>query len=508
MSITGPGSVTAATLTAQNNMFTQLNTLSQQLSTGDASQTYSGLGSQAGLALGLSAQLSAISGYSGTTSIVGTTLSMAQTALGQLADVGNTVSQSITGQGDFALDNNGQTQIQQSAADYLDQIFSLLNTQVGGNYLFSGSAVNQPSVAGTDAILNGNGAQAGLTQLIAQRAQADGVGAQGRLDIPTVGAGSSTVTISEDTPNNTQFGFQLSGVQSSLTGATVTGPSGASQTISINLGSNLNNGDSISFDLTLPDGSTQTITLQATTNPSPGANQFTIGANADATAASLQGALSSAVTNLAATALPPASAIAASDNFFSDPPQIVNAGGPPPDYATATSLTNGTPANTVFWYTGENGSTPALQTATAQVGPSMTISYGMRATEPAIVSLVANVAALAATTYSASDPNAQASYEALCEKVQTNLGGQSGTQSISDIEADIGNAQTAVQNATTLNTQTQNTVQDMLQGIEGVNQDQIGEQILSLQNTLSASMSVSARLAQLSLVNYLAPVGG
>ena len=32
-------------------MITQLNTLSQQLGTGEAAQTYSGLGSQAGLAL-------------------------------------------------------------------------------------------------------------------------------------------------------------------------------------------------------------------------------------------------------------------------------------------------------------------------------------------------------------------------------------------------------------------------------------------------------------------------
>ena len=48
----------------------------------------------------------------------------------------------------------------------------------------------------------------------------------------------------------------------------------------------------------------------------------------------------------------------------------------------------------------------------------------------------------------------------------------------------------------------------MLQGIDGVNQNQVGEQILTLQNNLSASMSVTARLAQLSLVNYLAPSAG
>jgi hypothetical protein len=49
----------------------------------------------------------------------------------------------------------------------------------------------------------------------------------------------------------------------------------------------------------------------------------------------------------------------------------------------------------------------------------------------------------------------------------------------------------------------------MVQGIEGVDQNTVGVEILNLQNSLSASMSVTARLAQLSLVNYLgAPTVG
>jgi len=498
MSITGPGSVTAANLTAQTNMFNKLTTLSQELGSGEAAQTYSGLGSQAGLALELGAQLSAINGYSNTTTSVGTTLSIAQSVLGQLSQAGSGVVQSILQQGAFTLNGNGQTTTQQTATGSLDQILALLNTQVGDNYIFSGSAVNQPSVASANDILNGNGAQQGLTQVINERLQADeGAGNNGRL---TVAGTSPTVTLSSD---GSPFGFQLTGVSSSLTGATASGPTGSPPTITVNLGSNPNPGDTISFALTLPDGSSQTITLQATTASPPGTNQFTIGADATATGTNLQAALTTAVGALAQTALPAASAIAASNNFFSDPPQIVT-----PPYSSAMTLTNGTTANTVFWYTGENGATPALQTATAQVGPSMTIAYGMRATEPAIISLVANVATLAATSYSATDPNAQANYQALCQSVVANLNGKSGTQSISDIEADIANAQTTVQNATALNTQTQNTLQDMLQGFEGVNQEQIGEQILTLQNSLSASMSVTARLAQLSLVNYLAPSGG
>jgi flagellin-like hook-associated protein FlgL len=500
MSITGPGSITAANVAAQTSMMNQLSTLSEELGSGQVAQTYSGLGSQAGLALALSAQLSDINGYTSSATTVGTTLTIAQSVLSQLGSAGSAVAQAVSQQGTFSLDNTGQTSTQESAASYLDQILSLLNTQVGGNYIFSGSAVNQPSVASASEILNGDGSQAGLTQLISQRQQADlGANGLGRL---TVGGSGLNVTLTQD---GSPFGFQLAGVNSSLTGATVGGPSGSPPTISVALGSNPNAGDTIAFNLTLPDGSSQTITLQATTNSPPGANQFTIGASPTATAANLQTALTGAIGNLAQTALPAASAIAAANDFFmSDPPQVVD--GPP--YDTATSLVSGTPANTVFWYTGENGSTPALQTATAQVGPSMSIAYGMRATEPAIASLLANVAALAATTFSASNPNAQASYQALSTSVAANLDGQPGTQSIGDIEANIANAQATVSNAATLNSQTQSTLQNMLQGIEGVNQNQIGEDILTLQNNLSASMSVTARLAQLSLVNYLAAVSG
>src|ERR1700722_1123543 len=181
MSITGPGSVTAANVTAQTNMMNQLNTLATELGTGQAAQTYSGLQSQAGLVLSLNAQLSAINGYTATTSTVNTTLNIAQSALTELGNTANTVQQEVTDRPGFNLNSTGQTTVQVAAESQLDQILSLLNTQVGSNYIFSGSAVNQPSVASTSDILNGNGAQAGLTQIISQREQADlGTGGMGR----------------------------------------------------------------------------------------------------------------------------------------------------------------------------------------------------------------------------------------------------------------------------------------------------------------------------------------
>src|SRR5262249_58701556 len=147
----------------------------------------------------------------------------------------------------------------------------------------------------------------------------------------------------------------------------------------------------IRFSLTLPDGPNQTAILQATPPPPPGANRFAIGATPSMTAGNLQAALTNAVTNLAQTALPAASAIAAANDFFnSNPPQRV--AGPP--FATATALVNGTSADTVMWYTGDSGSMPARSTAIAQVGPSITVAYGMRADEPALSNIVANIAAL------------------------------------------------------------------------------------------------------------------
>jgi flagellin-like hook-associated protein FlgL len=498
MTISGIG--TGSALAAQNaqalvNLQNKLDQLTQQLSTGQKSQDYAGLGSQAGLTVGLDAQLSALTGYGNAISLAGTNIGVVQNALSEIGSLNGAVVQAVTGSAPFTLDSNGQTTAQSGAVSQLDGILSAFNSQSGENHLFSGSAVNQPAVASTDQILNGNGAQAGLKQVIAERAQADlGTSGLGRLLIPA--AAGSTVSISDDSATS-PFGFKLAGITSNLTGA---GVSGSPPSMSVTLGSNPSNGDTIQFSLTLPDGSSQTVTLQATTASPPGANQFTINPNVNVTAGNLQAALTTAVGNLAQTALPAASAIAAANDFFnSNPPQRV--AGPPFD--TATALVNGTSANTVMWYTGDAGSTPARSTALAQVGPATTVAYGVRANEPALSNIVANVAVLAATSYAPSDPNAAASYAALTQRVSANLNGQPGMQSLSDIQAELANAQSTINNAKSVNQQTQNTLTDMLQQIEGVSSDQVGAAILTLQTNLQASMEVTGMLSQMSLVNFM-----
>jgi flagellar hook-associated protein 3 FlgL len=503
MGITGIAASIASSAQAQQNLQTQLDTLSRQLGTGQKAAVYSDLAPQAGLTVGLDAQLSALTGFNNTNTTLTTTLGIEEGALSQIGDIQSSVQSAASQNATFTLDNNGQTSLQSNAADQLDELLSVFNTQVGDNYVFSGNALNQQSVDTTDHILNGNGAQAGLTQVISERNQADlGANGLGRLVIPA--ASGSTVSVSEDVAGS-PFGFKLAGINSSLTGATVTQPTGSPKGESVTLGSNPNDGDQIEFSLNLPDGTSQTITLQATSSATPGANQFSIGANAAATAANLQTALTTAVGNLAQTQLTAASDVAAANNFFgSYPPQRV--AGPP--FNTATSLQNGTTANTVFWYTGEDSATPARQTATAQIGPSTTVNYGLRANEQAFSTVVGNIAVLAATTYSPTNTNASASYSALTNRVATNLSLQQGAQNISDVDADIANAQAAVKSAQSVNSQTANTLTDMLQSIEGVNTDQIGTEILTIQNSLAASLSTTARLSQLSLVNYLSTPTG
>jgi flagellar hook-associated protein 3 FlgL len=692
---------------------TQLDDLQRQIGTGQKADSFAGLGPQSGMAVGLAAQLSAISAYTDAMTTVGTRISIGQADLTQLASVASTVK-ATTLSPNFSIDATGQTTTQKTAQNELDQMLSLLNTQAGDRYLFSGSATNQPAVDSTDHILNGNGAQAGLRQIIAERNQADlGVNGLGRLVIPstaaklvgsgaalgpdlaavgtgtvntltpattlvaglgftagdilhisdgthtvnyvvgatdtvaqltaglsggsvnasvslsgspghlvvtapnnaeqvtltasaggdltavgfapgnqtfaptnaavaglagtltlTIGANAtttltfggttkslfdinnqlaslaggtasvdangnlsiaatspadlitvggtanplafglastsaspgSTVSVSEDVAGS-PFGFKLSTVNSTLTGTTVTGPSGSPAGISVAFGATQpNNGDTITFAVKLPDGSTEQLALQATTKSPPGANQFTIGASAAATAANFQTALTTAVGTLAHTSLSAASSMAAADNFFATdathPPLRV--AGPP--FGSATALVAGTPANTVSWYTGENGTAPPRSTATARIDSTITMSYGMRANEQGIRWLIQSVAVLAATTYQQSDPNAPGSYAALNQRVDTALAVPPGTQKIDDIEASLASAQTAMQSAGDRQKQTQNTLTNMLQQIEGIDQTQVGTEILALQTSLQASLQITAKLSQISLVNYL-PVG-
>ena len=478
------------------NMRSQFTDLQQQLSSGQKSQNYAGLGVGSGLSVSLNAQLSAISGFDNSIDMAMTRVGLAQNALTSMSSIGDSVK-SLVLEGNTTGGNADTAQL--TAQSSLQQILGMLNTQSGNGYIFSGSSPDQPSVASYDAIMNGDGTRAGLTQIISERSQADlGANGLGRL---TLGTSGSTVSVAEDAVS--PFGFKLAGVTSNLTNATVSGPSGSPASLSVNFTGAPSDGDNVTLNFNLPDGTTQNLTLTATTQSPPGDGQFTIGATPAATAANFQSALSTSLGSLAATSLKAASAVTASNDFFnadsSNPPQRV--AGPP--YDTATSLTAGTAANTVIWYTGEDGAGSARSTASARIDPNLSVSYGTRANETAIRNLVQNVATLAAVTVSPSDPNAAGLSTALGQRLSTAMSGAPGVQTISDIETELAGAQSSMNSSKSTHQQTSATLTNMLQGITGVSNEQVGAELLSLQNQMAATMQTTALLYQTSLVNYL-----
>ena len=496
MGVTGSASVVVQSLA---DLRAKLDDLQRQLGTGQTSDNYAGLGSQRSLVVGLQSQLDAAQGFDDTITMVGTRLSIAQTALTQISQSAQNV-QSILVQQDFTLGQNGQTVNQQSAQGELDSILAAVDSQDATGYIFSGLATNQAAVDSLDHIMNGNGAQAGFKQVLSERQQADGANGLGRLLIPP--PAGTVVTVSEDAAGS-PFGLKLAGVNSTLTGTIVAGPAGVPPAISVNVQTNPNAGEMLNLSFTLPDGSSENLTLTATTSNPPGANQFTIGATAAATAANLQAALTTAVSKLADTSLVAASAVAAAKDFFdtdaANPPQRVN--GPP--FNTATSLIAGTPSNTVTWYTGEAGASPARSTAIARVDPAVTISFGMRANEQGLRNVVKNVAVFAAMSFSANDPNAADQYSALTARLAANFAPSQGTQTVADIQTELVNAQTMANTAKDRHTQSTATLTDFLQKIENVSPDQVGTELLSVQTALQASLQTTAMLSKLSLINYL-----
>jgi flagellar hook-associated protein 3 FlgL len=476
----------------------QLSNLQVQLASGEKSTTYSGMGVGEGFAIAARGQLAKISGYQNTMTNVGTTISVANTVLQQIADT-STQIQNAASQQSQVLNSYGQTTGQTSAVSQLSSILSVLNTQAGNGYVFSGAATNTPPVVGIDQILNGNGAQAGLKQLINERQQAD-VGPSGLGRLVVAAPTTTSVSLAEDTAGS-PFGLKLASVTSSLpTGTTVTGPTGSPATLTVDLGTtNPNPGNQLNITFNLPDGTTQTIQLTATTNTPVPAGSFAIGATPAATAANLQTALTSSVSTLANTSLVAASALEASNNFFDSPPLRVS-GSP---LNTATSLVAGTTANTVSWYTGGNNPGGARASQVAQIGSSQTVQYGVQANEQGITSQLKAIAAYAAFSTLPSNTNASAQISALSQSVSHALSTQPGQQSISEIQTDLANVTTTIKATTALQTQTQATLQSLVSNIETVSPDEVATQILALQTSLQASYQTTSLLSQLSLVKFL-----
>ena len=315
----------------------QLNDLTTQLASGKISTTYAGQGADRGFALSLRAQVSSIDAFANTATNVNTRINVLNLALQGMANIGTSVK-SAAASSTIVLNNNGQTSGQITAQAAFSNAVSLLNSQSGDRYLFSGRTTDTAATVPADVMLAGTGMQAGLTQLINERRQADqGVGNMAHLTVSSPPATTTVTSLAED---GSSFGLKLGAVTSSLTGATVTQPTGAPPVATVDLGAvNPNDGDKIAFNFNLPDGTSETISLTATTTNPPPAGSFLIGVDTAATTANLQAALTTSIQTLGDTALVAASAIAASDNFFN--PSATITGGAANNQATVPAPNTG-----------------------------------------------------------------------------------------------------------------------------------------------------------------------
>jgi hypothetical protein len=197
-----------------------------------------------------------------------------------------------------------------------------------------------------------------------------------------------------------------------------------------------------------------------------------------------------------------ASAVQAGNEFFdtdaSHPPLRVD--GPPFD--TATGLVDGT-ADTVAWYQGDNATTDPRSTAVALGDTNLAVNYGARANEQGLTTAIKSLAVFSAMQFSASDPNGQGQYQALQQRIGAALTGGPNQQTVDDISGQLAGAQIALNNANDRHNQTNTTLQNMLQSVEGAPQEQVAAQILTLQTSLQATLQTTAMLLKTSIINYL-----
>lgn len=542
MTISGVGGRTSYIGSGILNLRSQLDTLTQQLSSGKVGNTYADLGSGASLSIALRAQITSVGAYADTATNLNTRIGVANLSLQRLVAIGSEVKgAAVSAGGNF--DNTGQTPAQKTASlDFFDSV-DMLNAKSGDRYLFSGRATDTAPVAPADQIMNGNGAAiAGLKQVIAERNAADlGVNNNGRVGT-AVGTSTTSVVITEEEPTPAPpqtaqpFGMKASAISTTIAGATVTQPvdlpatpvtipptvpaTPVQKSMSIDLnGAVPNVGDQVKVTFTMPDGTTEDIVLTASDQTPLPANSFAIGqadptavppvSASETTAANLNAALGSAMKDLANGPMVAASSIEAGDNFFDQPPMRV--GGTP--LGAATTLVAGDASNTVIWYHGEqdtaaNGA--ARGSSVSQIDTSISVQYGARADEQALRNQLQNVAVFAAV---AVDPNkltdadyaknANAQIAALSQRVAKNLADVPGQQTVQNIQADFAGAQAAIKSSTDRQTQTKAMAQTMLDSIEGINNDEVATKILALQTALQASYQTTSTLYQMSLVKFL-----
>jgi flagellin-like hook-associated protein FlgL len=384
----------------------------------------------------------------------------------------------------FSLGTDGRTIPQRTADEGLKLAIDALNQNVNGRHLFGGRVTDSAPVESYDRIMNGDATHIGLKQYIADRVTLEaGPLNDGRLGVS--GAGTAVTLTRSDA---TAYGLTLNAITSHTAGVTVTAPGGSPASGGVSFTGAVAEGTTVNVVLGLPDGTTQTLQLTATTTTPLKANQFLADADPNVAAASLRAQLGAAVT-LEAAKLPSASAIAAAKAFFAGT-----------DATPAPASASGNP---IVWYHGEDAGGGSIRpSAPVQVDAGQTVGLGVAANEGPIRDLLAGLGAFANASFADTAAD-RARYDALAEKVSVQLSPPTTAPKVSDIVTEIGGALTAMAGAKDRHDASRSILQDTVDEVENAKPEEVASAILALQTKLQASYQTTAMISRLSLVNYL-----
>jgi flagellar hook-associated protein 3 FlgL len=488
-----------------------LDDLQRQLVTQKKSETYGGLGVQRFTSLDFRAKAAEVKGYQSTITqfkIRVDQLNLGLTELNKISDDLRSAALSSS----FNPDSAGKTSGQQFSRLQFDQAVDILNTEVAGVRIYSGRSTDVRPAVDAKSILEGDSAgRAGVKQMIAERRAAD-FGIAPNVGRIIQGGAGTTATLTEDGAH--PFGFKLTAASSSsatsitvaLTPATPAPPAvpTAAGSLNFNVATNPVDGDEVRFELTMPDGSKQSVQITARTvasNPPSTAGEFIIGATPADTALNLRTSITAVLNNESVSNLSAASAKVAADAFFagstSAPPQRV-----PVPAATATTLVAGTSANTVIWYQGDDQSLSARSTSNAKIDTGQVIGVGAQANEEGIRRMLSSLAIYSTETFTSS-PADKARHQAVNDRIRSNLGQTTGVQSVQSILVEIAAANASMKSAEERHKTRLSFVETIISDVEDSNQEETASMILALQTKLQASYQTTSIISRLNLTEYL-----
>lgn len=481
-----------------NRLQQRIEELQVQLGTGQRTQTLSGLGSQRMFDIALRARLSGIEAYQHNVTTATLRLDLMDTAVSRL-DTLEAEARTSASPGGYGTGNINMINLPVLSKTRLDEVLSLLNTDVAGRYLFAGGKTDTRPVAGVNAILDGEAGRAGFRTISGERLLADrGADDLGRL---TLGRTGAVVDLAEDGAH--PFGYKLSTLSTDSTAITLTAPAGAPAALAVEFTGQPVAGQRVTLGLTLPDGTEAGITMVAVTGTPTKAGEFQIAATPDDTAANFEASLSGALAGLTGSKLVVASSFAAADNFFNGQgQQVMRVDGPP--FESATALVVADPNTTVTWYRGED-SASARDTVKVKVDDGTAARYGVQANEFGFLQLVRSLAVSSTQNFSAADATARDRFDAVARGQSDRLA-ESENNAVGSIEAvtmELGIARSVIGAASERHDAYAYQLETRLAGIENVNPEEVASELLALKVRLEASYMTMSMVSQLSLVNYL-----